>query len=186
MRRMAAVLAGLLLLSGCAPNAREPADLALVRALGVDGGGPVTLTAVSGGSDQEELCRGACTGGSFQEAKEGLPWSGREELSLTSVSYLLVGPDTDLYAVAMAVLNDPELGASATVWLAPEGAGTLLSGCDDPASDLELLTMAGARAPTVAQAAAALATEGQVTLPRLTQRDGQAVEQGESVWKQND
>ena len=185
MRRLAALLVGLLLLSGCAPTAREPADLALVRVLGVDGGGPVTLTAVCGGGDREELCRGACTGGSFQQAKEGLPWSGREELSLTSVSYLLVGPDTDLYAVAIAILNDPELGGSATVWLAPEGAGALLGGCDDPASDLELLTMAGARAPTVAQAAAALAAGGQVTLPRLTRREGQATEQGEIVWKQS-
>ena len=52
MRRAVALLAGLLLLSGCVPNAREPAELALVRVLGVDGGGPVTLTAVCGGSDQ--------------------------------------------------------------------------------------------------------------------------------------
>ncbi|MGN0986123.1 MAG: hypothetical protein ACI4OU_06460 [Candidatus Enterenecus sp.] len=185
MRRLAALLAGLLLLSGCAPNAREPADLALVRVLGVDGAGPVTLTAVCGGSDQEAFCRGACAGGSFQEAKRALPWSGREELSLTSVSYLLVGPDADLYAVAIAILNDPELGGSATVWLAPEGAAALLDGCDDPASGLELLTGAGAAAPTVAQAAAALAAEGQVTLPRVAGRDGQVVEQGETVWKRN-
>ena len=105
MRRLAALLVGLLLLSGCAPNAREPADLALVRVLGVDGGGPVTLTAVCGGGDREELCRGACTGGSFQQAKEGLPWSGREELSLTSVSYLLVGPDTASGLVPDSVLR---------------------------------------------------------------------------------
>lgn len=185
MKGLAALLAGLLLLSGCASNAREPADLALVRVLGVDGGGPVTLTAVCGGSGQEDPGRGSCAGGSFPEAKKELPWSGREELSLTSVSYLLLGPDTDLYAVAMAILNDPELGASATVWLAAEGAGALLDGCGDPASDLELLTMAGTEAPTVAQAAAALAGGSQVTLPCLTEENGRAVKQGEAIWKRN-
>ena len=185
MRRMAALLLCLLLLSGCPPTAREPADLALVRVLGVDGAAPVTLTAVCGGSDQEDPGRGRCTGVSFSQAKAELPWSGREELSLTSVSYLVIGPEADLLAVVLAVLNDAELGASATVWLAEDGAGALLDRCDDPASDLELLTMQGAAAPTVAQTAAALAAEGRAALPKLVERDGRAEAQGEAVWETN-
>ena len=42
-----------LLLCGCAPTAREPDQLSLVRVLGVAGSGPVELTAVCG-MDQRE------------------------------------------------------------------------------------------------------------------------------------
>ena len=49
MRRTALALLALLVLTGCAPTAREPDRLALVRVLGVDGGGPVALAGVCGG-----------------------------------------------------------------------------------------------------------------------------------------
>ena len=161
------VLAGAVLLAGGRSPAREPDGLALVRVLGVDGAGPVELTAVCGGEDQGDQSRGRCAGEDFNGALKRLPWSGREELSLTSVSYLVVGRDVDLKEVLLAVLRNEELGASATVWLADEGASALLARCKDPASALELLTRRGVDAPTAAQALAALLDGRKMTLPRL-------------------
>lgn len=156
------------LLAGWRPAPREPEGLALVRVLGVDGRGPVALTAVCGGEDQEQdHSRGRCTGADFDTALAELPWSGEEELSLTSVSYLVVGWDVDLENVLLSALRDEELGAAATVWLAEEGAGALLEGCKDPASALELLDRQGASAPTVVEALAALYAGDGLCLPLL-------------------
>ena len=66
----------LLLLAGWRPVPREPEGLALVRVLGVDGSGPVELTAVCGGEDQKEPDRGRSAGADFGGALEILPWSG--------------------------------------------------------------------------------------------------------------
>ena len=98
------------LLAGWRPAPREPEGLALVRVLGADGPGPVALTAVCGGDGGEAPSRGRSAGESFDAALEGLPWSGEEELSLTSVSYLVVGRDVELREVLLAVLRDRELG----------------------------------------------------------------------------
>ena len=51
-RAVILALGAAVVLSGCAPSAREPDNLALVRVLGVDGAGPVTLTGVCGGANQ--------------------------------------------------------------------------------------------------------------------------------------
>lgn len=183
MKRLALTLLPLFLLCGCAPVAREPDNLALVRVLGVDGSGPVTLTAVCGGNDQTDTGRGSAAAADFLAARQQLPWSGKdEELSLTGVSFLLVGPDVDLAAVLFAVLEDADLGATATVWLVETGAARLLDACADPAADLELLTLRGVQAPTVAQAVAALSTEGAVSLPCLGERDGCVEALGVKEW----
>ncbi len=181
---MALALAAALLLTGCGPAAREPDDLALVRVLGVDGAGPVALTAVCGGVNQEDVSRGTCLGESFGLALGALPWSGRQELALNSVGYLLVGGDADLTAVLFGVLEDEEIGAGATVWAAEGGAGALLADCGDPASDLELLERRDIRAPTVAQALAALSTDGKVLLPVVGMGEGKLVWRGETLWKE--
>lgn len=176
--------AAVMALSGCASVAREPDDLALVRVLGVDGAGPVVLTAVCGGDDQKDVNRGAVSASDFGTARREIPWSGTgEELALSGVSYLLVGPDVDMAGLLLAVLEDEELGATATVWLVEEGAGMVLEACGDPAADLELLELQGIKAPTAAKAAAALATEGVLKLPCLGQRDGRVEERGEKVWR---
>ena len=164
---------GAVLLAGWRPVPREPEGLALVRVLGVDGAGPLTLTAVCGGEENGPE-RGRCTGGSFGEALEQLPWSGEEELSLTSVSYIIVGRDAALEEILLAVLRNRELGASATVWLAEEGAAVLLDGCADPASGLDLLTRQGQNAPTAAEALARLEGGETLTLPLLA-GDGPAL-----------
>ena len=160
-------IAAAVLLAGWRPAPKEPEGLALVRVLGVDGPGPVTLTAVCGGEDQEDPSRGSCAGADFDGALEGLPWSGGEELSLTSVSYIIVGRDVELEKVLLAALRNQELGAACTVWLAEEGAGALLAGCADPAAGLDLLCRRGCGAPTVVEALARLESGETLTLPLL-------------------
>lgn len=166
------LLAGIalvVLLAGWHPVLKEPEGLALVRVLGVDGAGPVTLTAVCGGEDQEGDCRrGQCTGTDFGEALEEIRWSGEEELSLTSVTYIIVGRDVELESVLLAVLRNEKLGASATVWLGPDRAAELLGSCEDPASALELLERQGFEGPTVVEALAALYRGDELCLPLLT------------------
>jgi len=180
------LLAVLLLLSlcGCSPNAREPADLALVRVLGVDGASPVTLTAVCGSANGQEPLRGSCTGESFELSRGRLPWAGEKELALTSVSHLVSGQDADLLAVLFAILEDRELGPSALVWLVDGQAAQLLSECRDPAAELELLTRQGIKVPTAAKALGTILTDGSVLLPLLTQDGGRLMVQGEARWSE--
>ena len=186
MKWCAVLLAVLMVLTGCAPVAREPDNLALVQVLGVDGNGPVTLNAVCGSENQQKVRRGSAEAERFEQARRDVVWSGTaEELALTGVSYLVIGPDVDLEAVLFAVMEDAELGVSATVWLAQEGAAALLDSCDDPNGDLERLTLQKIKAPTVAQAVAALTTDGAVTLPCLVQQDGRLEERGTSQWKES-
>ena len=180
------VLAGciLLLLSGCAPVAREPDDLALVRVLGVDGASPVALTAVCARGESGETERGYAKAENFERARGRLPWSGTaEELSLTGVGYLLIGPHVDLEELLLSILEDADLGATATVWLLEEDAAVVLDACEDPAADLELLSLKGVKAPTVAQAVAVLSSTGKVSLPCLSVRDGKLGERGERQWQ---
>ncbi len=183
-RLLVGLLAPVLLLSGCSANAREPDSLALVRVLGVDGAAPSVLTAVSGSDSQQNITRGSSEGEDFTAARKKLPWSGEKELSLTSVSWIVVGRDADLMALLFAVLEDQEMGGTATVWLAEEGAAAVLDGCKDPAADLELLARQKIAAPTVAEALGALCTEGTVKLPTVTQRDGRLMVQGEEEWNE--
>ena len=164
-----AVVALCVLLAGWHPVPKEPEGLALVRVLGVDGPGPVTLTAVCGGEDQEtDRSRGQCTGEDFEAALEKAPWSGEEELSLISVTDFIMGSDVELERVLLAALRNEELGASAAVWLAEDGAAELLDSCEDPASALELLERQGFRGPTVVEALAALYQGERLYLPLLT------------------
>ena len=162
-------IALVVLLAGWHPALKEPEGLALIRVLGVDGPGPVALTAVCGGEDQEgNQARGQCTGADFEEVLKEVPWSGDEELSITSVTYIIAGRDVELESVLLAVLRNEKLGASATVWLAEEGAAELLGGCEDPASALELLERQGFEGPTVVEALAALYEGDGLCLPLLT------------------
>ena len=174
------VVAGAVLLVGWRPAPREPDRLALVRVLGVDGSGPLTLTAVCGGEDAQ---RGQCGGEDWNEALDGLPWSGQEELSLTSVSYIVVSEDVDLEQTLLTVLRNEELGASASIWMAGPGAAELLGGCEDPQSALDLLARQGADAPTAAQALAALYENSAVELPRLDLEEKGLVWLGQMRWE---
>lgn len=183
MKRAFVLTAALLLLTGCASVAREPDDMTLVQVLGVDGSGPVVFTAVSGKS-QDGVSRGSARGEDFRQARENISWSGKgTELSVTGVSYLVLGEDADLYSVLMGVMEDSDLGASATVWMTQGGAAVLLESSDDPAADLRLLTLKGTAAPTVAQALSVLTTDGGVMLPCLGGGDGRIEERGMVLWR---
>ena len=172
------------LLAGWHPVPKEPEGLALVRVLGVDGSGPVTLTAVCGGADQEgDQSRGRCTGADFEKSLEKMPWSGEEELSLTSVTYFIAGRDVDLENVLLTALRDEKLGANVTVWLGPDGAAALLGGCEDPASELELLERQGVRGPTVVEALAALYEGEGLRLPTLTANKDGLTLSGWAEWR---
>lgn len=160
--------AAAVLLAGWKPAAREPEGLGLVRVLGVDGQGPVVLTAVCGGDDQGNQDRGQAEGETFEKALEELPWTGQRELALTSVSHIIVSRDVELRDVLLSVLRNEELGASAAVWLAEDGAAELLNGSYDPASGLDLIVRQGVEAPTAARALAALERGEELTLPLLT------------------
>ena len=187
------LLAGIalvVLLTGWHPIPKEPEGLALVRVLGVDGAGPVTLTAVCGGEDQEgNQSRGQCTGADFEQALEGVRWSGEEELSLSSVTWFVIGREVDLESVLLAALRNVELGASATVWLGADGAAELLGSCEDPASALELLERQGFEGPTVVEALAALYEGNGLCLPLLmTGEDGLTASQRDNwvEWREPD
>jgi len=184
VKRMLLTALALVTLTGCSPNAREPTNLALVRVLGVDGASPVVLTAVCGSAAGQEPLRGSCSGESFGLALGLLPWVAEEKLGLTSVTYLVCGADADLTSVLFAILEDRELGPSAAVWLAEDGAAQLLSESRDPAAELELLTRRGIRAPTAAKVLGTLLTEGSVLLPVLAQREGRLMAQGEVRWSE--
>lgn len=179
---MKGVLGGLLvlaLLCGCSPVSREPDNLALVRVLGVDGSGPVRLTAVCGAVGGRPPLRGACEGESFLRAREELPWTGEEELALTSVSWLVVGETAGLREVLFAVMEDRELGPSAAVWGADRDASALLADCEDPAAQLALLKERGVAAPSAAKVLGLLQMDGAVSLPVLTVREGRLEWKGE-------
>lgn len=182
MKRFLLLMVMPLLLCGCSPNAREPDNLALVRVLGVDGASPVTLTAVCSGSDGQPPLRGNCVGDTFGHAREALPWVGEEELALTGVSWLIIGREADLEGVLFSVLEDQELGASASIWLADEGAAALLKGCEDPVGQLELLRARGIRGVSVAEALGSLQTEGSVLLPVLAVQEELLLLKGEERW----
>jgi hypothetical protein len=144
----------------------------------------VVLTAVCGKDGEKQPRRGGAEGSTFEAARSALPWSGEgQELSLTGVTWLVVGGDVDLPAVLLAVLEDADLGASAFVWAVDAEARAALEGCGDPAADLRLFELQGVRAPTAAQAAAALYTDGWVALPCLEVLDGRLEHKGEIIWQ---
>ena len=181
MKRWLAALPLLLVLAGCAPHAREPEGLALVRVLGVDGGAGVTLTAVCHGQAGEEPLLGQVTAADFSAARQALPWCGKREMALTNLSYIIIGKDGDAAEVLRQVLNDREMSPSVTVWFA-EDAAALLEACADPVGRLELLTAGGVNAPTVAEVLAALEGGGRAELPVLAERDGMLCAEGVREW----
>lgn len=165
------------LMAGCAPHGREPDGLALARALGVDGG---TVRAVC--IDGQGTCAvEQATGADFAAARAALPGTGERKVALTNLSYIIIGKGTDLEAVLTAILNDRELSPGAQVWCA-EDAGELLEQGAGALGRLEVL--AGERMiPTVAEALAALETEGRVELPRLVLKETGIEEEGTAGWE---
>lgn len=168
-----------LLLTGC--GGTELSNVSLVRTLGIDGGGPVTVTAIAGGEDERALFH--CAGEDVLAAEETLETLGTERLAVTHVGQVVLGEDTSVQCLWDEVVHR-DSGYGATVWLAEEGtAYGLLSAVDDPAGRLKHLEESGVAAPTLLEAVSALVRDGQVTVPVLGLRDGELEVVGRQALK---
>ncbi len=163
----AAALAGLLLLlSGC--GGEELSHVSLVEALGVDGPGPVALTAVTG---EKEVY--AASGATAREVRTALKSMGEKRLALTHVERLVLGGDVPVAQTLWQETLERESGYGATVWLCDGPAGTLLAEAEGASGRLRTLEEAGAQAPTIMEALRSLSRGGTVTLPVLRVEEGQ-------------
>lgn len=176
MRRVWICLLAFLPLAGCEalPFARELEATMLVQVLGVDWTDDgVTLTAASDPGEGSGDAKASVLSGSgrdLEEAKATLKGAGEEYVSLTHVTQLVLGADTDLPAVLEAALEEPALGQSATVWLAADGtARELMEGAGGGAKRLSSIELnSGAPSVTVLQSLMRLEEDGWVELPVLT------------------
>ncbi|MGM9606197.1 MAG: hypothetical protein ACI3XJ_01690 [Oscillospiraceae bacterium] len=175
MKRALILLLAFLPLAGCEalPFARELEDTMLVQVLGVDWtDNGVTLTAASDpgeGSGEAQASVLSGSGRNLAEAEAALKGAGEEYVSLTHVTQLVLGADTDLPAVLEAALKEPALGQSATVWLAADGtARELLEGAGGGAKRLSSIEL-NSQAPsaTVLQSLMRLEEDGRLELPLL-------------------
>ncbi|MGN1002375.1 MAG: hypothetical protein ACI4PC_06345 [Oscillospiraceae bacterium] len=175
MKRALILLLAFLPLAGCEalPFARELEDTMLVQVLGVDWtDGGVTLTAASDPGEGDGDVKTSVLSGSgcnLAEAEAALKGAGEEYVSLTHVTQLVLGADTDLPAVLEAALEEPALGQSATVWLAADGtARELLEGAGGGAKRLSSIELnSGVPSVTVLQSLMRLEENGWVELPVL-------------------
>lgn len=158
-----------LLLTGC--GGQELANVSLIRTLGVDGQGPVAVTAVAGGEEEREIF--CAQGEDVIAAQEELKTLGVKRLAVTHMGQVVLGAEASVQALWDEVIHR-DSGYGATVWLAEEGtAQELLSEADDPAGRLKHLEEQGAAAPSLLEAVSALARDGQVEVPLLGLRDGE-------------
>lgn len=159
-----------LLLAGtlCACSGRELTNVTLIQTVGVDGAGPVALTAV--GDEEDGPARYQTVGQTVTAAQEALKTLGRTRLELTHISQVVLGPEADVPQTLWEQVVHRESGYGATVWLCEDDttASALLEQSEDPAARLESLREnSGAAAPTVLEALSALTRTGQVRLPVL-------------------
>lgn len=162
-------LAGLL--TGC--GGQELADVTLIQTLGVDGPGPVELTALGEGETGENLY--TVRGEDAARAQEGLAAVGDTRLTVTHVAQLVLGPGAQVEETLWQELAHRESGYGATVWLAqgPMSAGELLAGAEKASARLKSLEEnAEVAAPTILTALSDLERQGWVELPVLTREAG--------------
>lgn len=155
-----------LLLTGC--GGQELTNVTLIQTLGVDGVGPVELTAVGDEEDDPTVYHAA--GKDVTQAQEGLNRLGETRLEVTHVAQLVLGRSADLEETLWQELSHRKSGYGATVWLCDPSAsaGELLDGAKNPSKRLESLEKnAGVQAPTILEALSALTREGRVELPVL-------------------
>ena len=178
MKRILIWLPVLLCLTGCEmlPFARELESTMLVQVLGVDWvDSGVTLTGADDpGSGEGNVL--SATGRTMEEAEQNLKGAGEQYVSLTHVTQLVLGAQTDLAAVLAAALEKNELSQSATVWIAREGTAQelmeMVGGGGRRLSSIELNS--DAQSVTVLQSLMRLNEQGEVELPLLT-REGETL-----------
>lgn len=180
MKKTILLAAGLLLLlTGCAGH--ELSNVSLVRTLGIDGVGPVTVTAIAGGEGERALF--SCAGKDVPAAQKTLETLGAQRLAVTHIGQVVLGEDTSVQCLWDEVVQR-ESGYGATVWLAEEGtAHDLLTRSDDPAGRLKHLEESGVAAPTLLEAVSALVRRGEVTVPVLGLRAGELEVVGQQALK---
>ena len=171
MKRIWICLPILLGLAGCEmlPFARELESTMLVQVLGVDWTQDgITLT----GADDPGTGEGgvlSASGKTMKEAEKNLKGMGEQYVSLTHVTQLVLGAQTDLAQVLASALEKNELGQSATVWIAREGTAKELmesvGGGGKRLSSIELNS--DAEPVTVLQSLMRLSEWGRVELPVL-------------------
>ena len=182
----------LLLLSGCEilPFARELESTMLVQVLGVDWEeGVVTLTGAADSGEKGEASVLSASGETIEKAEAALKGEGEEYVSLTHVTQLVLGAGTDLAVVLEAVLKEPALGQSATVWLAEEGrARTLMKEVGGGAKRLSSIELNGDVQPiTVLQGMMRLREQGRVEIPVLRAEEDNLVPAGtKTIWEAAD
>ncbi len=120
------------LLCACAP--RELSDVTLIQTMGLDGAGPIAVTAVGEAEAGPAVYR--AEGDDLSAAQAALQQEGTTRLEATHVSQLVLGPEADVPGALWAVAVHRESGCGATVWLAGTEAGNLLAAAEDPAGRL--------------------------------------------------
>ena len=209
MRRrvLAALAAGLLLLTGCSgggglPYAREMGDMALLRTLGVDGDGNSVKVTVSTGRRARGLQREAETPLVLSAERASLSGAclAIQGLSDNYVFYgyvdqLLLG-ETQSRAGILTVLDyfaqDVELGLGTQAWVIRGRAEDAVWGGGDNGVDSRLATLhtdsemgAAGMTRTVGETLSQLLEDGSAYLPALSAADGEEttlVEAGYAVF----
>ena len=134
MRKLVLMIAQCLLLAGCTglPTPREMGDMALLRTVGVDGGGnDITLTVSTGdragGSEGEKAPPLILTGrgSSLAAAAADLRQQSDSWVFFGHADQVLLGRETELLSVLSWLAHDAELSLGANVWLLGEGNGAI-------------------------------------------------------------
>lgn len=182
MKRVLFCLLACLTLTGCdaLPFARELESTMLVQVLGVDWTRDyVILTAASDPGAGGGTAVLSAWGWDLQEAKEKLMGAGEESVSLTHVTQIVLGADSDHRKVLEAALDEPALGQGATVWLVAEGtARNMMMSVNGGAKRLSSIELnSGVKPVTVLQSLMWLEEKESVRLPVL------GVSGNTLVWK---
>ncbi len=159
------------LCAGC--SGQELTNVTLIQTLGIDGPGPVTLTAVG---DEENVEVYRTMGENVTAAQEDLRELGTTRLETTHIAQLVLGPDVDVAQCLWREVTHRKSGYGATVWLcAPEAtASAVLEGAAElPARLRALEENGGVRAPTILEALSALSETGRTELPVLAVAGGE-------------
>ncbi len=160
------------LCAGC--SGQELTNVTLIQTVGVDGPGPVTLTAVG---DEADGAVYRTIGESVTAAQEGLRKLGTTRLETTHMAQLVLGSDVDVEQCLWREVTHRKSGYGATVWLcAPEAtAAAVLEDAEElPARLRALEENGGVRAPTILEALSALSETGRAELPVLAVAGGEA------------
>ena len=174
------------MLTGCEalPFARELESTMLVQVLGVDWTqDEVILTAAGDPSAGGGAAVLSASGRDLQKAKEALKGTGEVFVSLTHVTQIVLGADSEHREVLEAALKEPALGQGATVWWAEEGtANDLLKQVGGGAKRLSSIELnSGVKPVTVLQSLMHLEERGWVEVPALRKEAGTLVWAGTKI-----